>query len=125
MTAFDYSRSKATATRLLTRFAQGTVQLAVVTPGGGPSYDPGTPTTALTTLSATVKGVSKQYVDAGLVTGSDLQVTAAVVAGIDPDLADYLMIDGHRRDIVKFMPIPSAGTAAAWVFLVKGDGVAA
>jgi len=125
MTAFDYSRSKATATRLLTRFAQGTITIVVMTPGTGPSYDPGPPVPTLTTLSATVKGVSKQYVDAGLVTGSDLQVTAAVVAGIDPDLADYLMIDGNRRDIVKFMPIPSAGTAAAWVFLVKGDGVAA
>jgi hypothetical protein len=122
MPSFDYSRIQSTASRLLARFAQGTVTLTRTTPGTpDPStpWVPGTPTTATYTLDATVKGVSKEFIDGTTIVATDLEVTAAAF-GTEPEPGDTLSIDGKAVTIVKQMRIPAAGTLVCWKWIVRG-----
>jgi hypothetical protein len=122
MAGFDYARMTATASRLLERFAQGTVTLTRSVPGE-PDPDtpwiPGEPTTTTYTLNATVKGVSDKYVDGTTILATDLEVTCAVFE-TEPLPSDELSIDGQTVTVVKTMTIPAAGNPVAHKFIVRG-----
>jgi hypothetical protein len=120
MADFDYGRMTATASRLMARFAQGNVVLKKTTRGPGPNdWTPGDPITVDYPLDATVKGVSKQFVDGTTILASDMEITAAVF-GAEPDPADTLTIDGKPVTVLQVMRLPAAGTLVAWKWIARG-----
>lgn len=124
---FDYARMTATASRLLDRFAQGTVVLTISTPtepDPATPWEPGTPTTQAYTLDATVRGVSQRYIDGVTILASDLQVTAAVFGAV-PKVGDDMTIDGYGVTILQVVALPAAGDPVAWRFIVRGGPVGA
>jgi hypothetical protein len=134
MPGFDYARMQGTASRLLNRFAQGTVTLTKpgeTVPGANP-WDPpveGEPTEVTYTLDATVKGVSDTYIDGTIILATDLEVTASTMArdasgaqvAIDPDFGtDTLSIDGQAVSLVRNISVPAAGTRVVLKYIVRG-----
>jgi hypothetical protein len=120
MAGFDYGRMTATASRLMARFAQRSVVLKKTPRGPGPNdWTPGDPTTTEFPLDATVKGVSKQFVDGTTILSTDLEITAAVF-GAEPDPADALLIDGKPVTVLQVMRLPAAGTVVAWKWIARG-----
>lgn len=115
-----YSDLKSVASDLLTEFKQGVVKYIEQTPGTGPTYNPGEPTTVETTFpGATVGNVSRRYVDGTRVVQTDLMVTAGVVAGLSPSEKGRISVDGITYEIISFLPIPPAGTPVVWKFIIR------
>lgn len=122
MAGFDYGRMQNTASRLLERFAQGTVTLTkpgATTPGPNPWDTPTVTDPVVHALDATLKGVSAEFVDGTTIFATDLEVTAAVF-GAEPEPPDEVAIDGQVVTVIKTMKIPAAGTPMAWKFIVRG-----
>lgn len=103
-------------------FDQKTVVFVETIPGAGPADNPGTPTITTTTLNAVVKGVGWKYQQMGFVPESDLEVTAAVVAGLSPAVSDLVDIDSVQYKIVADMSVPAANTRVVWKFIVRKVG---
>ena len=122
MTPFNYDRMRATAGRLLDRFAQGTIILTRETPGAVDENEPWlpvNPTEASEPLICAVRGVSSQYVDGVTVLATDLQVTCKPPAmGIL--LGDKVTIDGKPVIVLRIMAKPAAGLPAAYTLIVRG-----
>ena len=119
MAAFDYEAVQKITTNILTDFNQGVIQLVKITPGTGPSEQPGAPTEVLHTMKGTVKGVSKKYVSAGLAKATDLEVILAVSSSSTPEITDKLIINGERHNIAQLMPKPPSGVVVAYVLIVR------
>jgi len=77
-----YAKMQATATKLLTKFQQGSISYVSQATSGDP-WNPQPGAETVTPLTATAAGVSKEYVDGKLVVATDLEITAAVF-GIVP-----------------------------------------
>lgn len=126
MPGFDYARMQKTATRLMERFAQGTVILTCTTPGTPDPetpWLPGEPTTteyelAATVASITVDQAAAKFIDGTTIKTTDLVVTCAVPE-IEPDAGDQLSLDGKPLIVLKVMRIPAAGTAVTFKFIVR------
>lgn len=133
MASFDYGRMQGTATRLMKRFAQGSVQLKRVTtadPDPATPWIPGAETTTLYDLSATVKRVDQRYENGVLIVQTGDIVTFAVTArlieqggvpvdppqtvSIEAAMSDTLIIDGVERVMTSLRPTPAAGAVVAW-----------
>lgn len=115
-----YEELQPVAAQLLKEFKQGVTKLISVSTSG--NADAPTVTETETILDAAVKGISRKYVRDGFSVESDLEVTAAVVAGVTPTLKDYIEIDGIRYKIVRDISVPAAGTRVAWKFIVRRGG---
>lgn len=123
-----YSPAFSRVAAILKRWNTGTVTLTRTTPGTpDPStpWIPGTPTTAVYTLDAVVKGVAADYVDETTILASDLMVVASpkatlagAPAGIVPLMQDVLHIDGAEKAIKKIEPAPASGQAAMFRIFV-------
>lgn len=117
-----YDEMRGVADELLGEFAQGTVTITkpgASTPGPNAWDPPVTSDPVVYTLDATVKGVSRQFVDGTTVLATDLEVTAAVF-GAELEPADQLAIDGQVVVVVETLRVPAAGTLVAWKFIVRG-----
>lgn len=114
-----YDEMQTLAKSVLKDFKQGVIQLAHRVPAAGPIDEPGEPTEIIYDLDATAKGASYKFVQSGLALATDLMVTAAVVDGVTPSSADFIVIDGVRYKIVQFLPPPAAGTNVVWKFIVR------
>jgi len=124
--AFDYQKMQTLATKLLTDFNQGVINLIVVTPGNGPPSNPGPSVRQPPTLlkgaanaAFSVRGASKTYADGTHIQRGDIKVVTKVLAGIDPKLTDKITLDGTEFNIIHFNKIPESGTTVAWVFFVR------
>ena len=117
--AINYQRMAATAKRLLTDNAQGSVSIgrAVTTPGIE-AWDAPTASISWQDIKAVVRGVSAQFVDGVTVLSTDLQVTA-YIADYQPLPGDLMMIDGLNVTVINQQKIPAAGIIAAWRFIVR------
>jgi len=124
---FDYSRMTATASRLMSRFAQGSIALTRTTPG---EPDPATPwlpgeaTTTTYTLDATVAAVTvdqanAKFIDGTTIVMSDLVITSAVPP-VAPVMTDTITMDGVAKAIKKIIQLPAAGVAVAYKIFVAG-----
>lgn len=130
MARFDYARMQGTASRLLNRFAQGTVSLTRTTPGSSSPatpWIPGEPTVETYTLDATVSAImadqaNAKFIDGTTITASDLVVTCAVPP-ITPDAGDTVTIDGAAHTVLKVIQLPAAGTPVAFKLIVSGGGM--
>jgi hypothetical protein len=111
---FNYVRMQGTATRLLERFQQGTVQLKriVSTPGPNP-WDPPTETVETWPLKAAAKRLHQRYENGVLIVETGDMVTFAVPE-VEPQITDTLVIDGVERVITNLTAIPPAGTVVAY-----------
>lgn len=117
-----YTDLQSLAASLLTEFKQGTVYLIKLTAGSGSEDNPGAATETSYLLNATVKGVSKKYVDMAFAITSDLEVTASIISGVTPTATDFIQIDSVRYKIIEDISVPAAGTAVAWKFIVRKGG---
>lgn len=111
-----YGRMTETASRLMAKFKQGTIEYVPLV-AGATKYDPMTEGTPIL-LDATAMGVAKEYVD-DLVSASDIQVTSAVFS-TTPDMKGRITIDGDSREIIRIKQLPAAGDPVAWLIFVKG-----
>ncbi|HRQ13074.1 MAG TPA: hypothetical protein PK205_07195 [Promineifilum sp.] len=114
-----YDEMQGIASGLLKEFKQGKIEYVRVIPGAGSFDEPGVGTEVKTELDAAARGASFKYVTKGLAIASDKQVVSHVNAAVTPNTRDAIDIDGVRYKIVHFEPKPSAGTAAAWLFIVR------
>ncbi len=118
-----YDDLKSLSTNLLTEFDQGGVQLVKITTAvGGTPDDPGTPTETLHDLKATVQGVPSEYVKNGFAVVGDLEVTCALIDGMNVGISDFITIKSIRYKIVRDMITPAAGSAVVWKFIVRRGG---
>lgn len=108
---------------IMTEFKQGLIQLVqFVYPEDSTPDNPGEPEEVLIELDGAAKGVSYEYLKDSFITTSDTEVTTAVINGVKPSENDFIEIDGERYKILKFQPIPKAGPACAWKFIVRKGG---
>ena len=112
-----YSKMANVATKLLTRFNQGSISYIEHGLESGPDWSPSFAPETVHKLKATASGVSEQYRDNTIVS-TDLEVTAAVF-GVEPTVRGLIRIDGKDLQIIRVIPLPSAGTVCAWKMLVR------
>jgi hypothetical protein len=112
-----YDRLSGTASRLLDRYGQGTVEIGtpVTVPGANP-WDAPTTTTQWDEVNALVRGVSAQYVDNVNIVATDKQV---LFQG-EVDAGDKVRIDGQVCAVLRVDYIPGAGEAVATRVFVRG-----
>lgn len=108
MVAALYSRLTATADRLLTTYAQGTVQSITYTETGGGEFNPPTVTPVPVTCRAVVSGVNKSYVDGTQIVMSDLMVTMLPIT-VQPVVGGVMGIDGEDLTVKSVEQVPAAG----------------
>ena len=113
-----YTRLQATATKLLDKYAQGTITHIRDGEPTGPSYDPTPGVPVSTPVDASVKGASSKYIQDGFISAQDLQMTCSVF-GFDPVQSDRFSIDGRELQVIMVEPIPAAGTTVAWRVFLK------
>lgn len=109
--SFDYTKTAATALRLLTRYGADVTRTAT-TPG---VYDPATGTTTPTTADTARKGV-KLPLPSGVTTvrGQIIQVEDAELlldAEGDVAITDRYTVGGTVYTVVSFEPLAPAGTS--------------
>ena len=100
-------------------FKQGVTRLVQITPGTGPIDDPGPSVETSVPVDGVVRGVKWRYVNLGLASGSDMQITFAVVPGIEPKISDFVEVDGLRYKVVRVIAVPAAGTPVAYTLIIN------
>lgn len=113
-----YSDMQSVVSDVLGEFKQGVIDYVAITSGNGPADDPGEPIETVYSINAAARGVKFSYVDQALVVATDLQVTIPANV-ITPQMTGFVRIDGTRHKIVKIIPKPAAGIAAAYVLIVR------
>lgn len=119
MTAFDYSRSVATALRLITRFGTDAKIIRAGTPSGPPNNPtPGTP------VPYDCKAVFDKWrtdqIDGTLIQMGDLKVLVASSGlSIEPTPADNFQYSATDYAIVNVMPVKPGGTVVYYELQVR------
>ena len=112
MSNFNYTRSAATATRLLTRFgAAGSVRRSATT--GGNSWDPSSGTTTTTDYPATmvVTDYAQADINGTVIQSTDKKVLMAPGVAVVPNTSDVLVTpDGGTLSVVGVKPLKPAAT---------------
>ena len=106
---FDYSRSRATADRLLTRFGQAATLKRPTS--SGPAYAPveGTPTSYAVTV--VVQDFANREIDGTrILTGDKKVMVAKGSLAIEPATSDTLVIGGVDHAIVEVRPLNPGGS---------------
>jgi len=108
MTTFDYTRTRATAERLIARFGQtGTIRRTTST---GPEWDP-TQTVADYACIFAVMDYDKRDVDGTLIRQTDRKVyLSTAVLALTPETSDSLVAGGVPYSIIDVKPLSPAGT---------------
>ncbi len=125
-----YAEMQGIANELLEEFKQATVKLVRTPLGGGPKFNPGVGIPVKYTFKgATVRGVSRQYIDGKDIIGTDMQAVlsvaqvdetgAAVNPPIRPLVSDRLEINGEPYTIIADKTVPPAGVAVAYIFVFR------
>lgn len=119
MTAFDYSRTAATATSMLKRFGAACT-LKRQTTG---EYDPATGTNPVTVTSlpttAAVFAYDQKYIDGTLILQGDQR--AYMVPGVEPKQGDVLAWQGRDWQVVAVKPLAPAGVQCLYEAQLRGQ----
>lgn len=108
---------------IMKEFKQGSISIVQFEyPIDSTPDNPGEPQEFIIPLDASAKGPSFKYLRDSFITTSDVEVTSSVVNGLTPSENDLIEIDGERYKILKFDPLPRAGTPCAWKFIVRKGG---
>jgi hypothetical protein len=113
-----YTDLQSVAAGVLGEFKQGTVDYVEMTPGAGPSDNPGEPTPTYHPINAVARGVSFKYVNNSDIVSSDLQLTMPG-NGVIPTMKGFIRVDGTQYKIVSVKPIPAAGTPVTYVVIFR------
>ena len=112
MSSFDYTRTAATATRLLERFgAAGAVRRSSTT--GGNAWDPSSGTTTTTDYPATmvVTDYAQADINGTVIQSTDKKVLMAPGVAVVPNTSDVLVTpDGGTLSVVGVKPLKPAAT---------------
>lgn len=121
MSTFNYTRTAATATKLLLKFGSlGRVSIRRV---AGETYDPvegsttgGTPTT--TTLTAATVPIKKSMIDGERILATDIMFLSN--ADFEPVSTDIAIIDALEYRIIDIEPITPDGTDVLYKVVCRG-----
>lgn len=112
MTAFDYTRPKATADRMIERFGM-TAAIRRQTLGG-PSYDPSVTVTDHT-CTLVVLDIDLSKVDGTLIELADKMAYVSTAGlSIEPTTADKIVVSGKEYAIKNVKPLAPAGVTVYW-----------
>lgn len=120
MTArFDYSGPLATADRLIDRFGQDGL-IRRETPGVGPAYDPGEPTTTDYPAVFAVTAYDNRLIDGSTILATDKRVLMSASVEIEPRAGDLLVqSNGEILSIVDADPLKPAETVLMWTLQAR------
>lgn len=113
MPTFDYTRSVATADRLIAKFGQaGTLRRSTST---GPAYNPTAGVPADHPCTFVVDAFKNNEVDGSRVLASDKKILLAKDGpAIEPSASDKLLIGGVVHTIVNVEPLAPGGVVVMW-----------
>ncbi len=101
-------------------FNQPPITYVHVSPGAGPTHNPGASTRAEYLLDGAVaRGVEYKYLQSGFAIASDKQVIAAVDSRFTPDRNGRMIIDNTEYKIKNWAANPAAGTPVVWIFICE------
>lgn len=116
--AFDYTKTAATATRLLLRFGSAATLKREV----AGTYDPATGTTPVTETSlattAAVFAYDAKYIDGTLILQGDQR--AYMDPGVTPKQGDKLTWQGADYTLIAVKPVSPAGVPALYEAQIRG-----
>ena len=117
--SFDYTRAAATAERLMRKFgAQGAIRRE--TPGSGPSYDPGLPTSADHPAHIVLTDYSSREIDGQRILSTDRKDLVEPAIGVEPTTSDLLVTaDGATLTIVNVDLLRPATTTILYTLQVR------
>lgn len=110
-----YDRGRATASRLLEQYAQGTV---IYNEPGSTGGDPWNPTPGASTPypvnTTKMQGREKnQYIEGGYIVSSDVLLFVAVF-DVEPTLSGTMTINGQEHQIVMVNPVTNVQPPMGW-----------
>lgn len=112
MTAFDYSRTRATAARLIKKFGQSVQVRRTIKIG--PDWDP-TFTEENYSALAAVLDYTDREINGTLILAGDKKVFVSTEGlSITPELSDKLSIGGLVHSIMQVKPLSPAGLVVFW-----------
>lgn len=117
MSVFDYTRTRATAERLLSRFGQiGALRRTV---SAGDVFNP-TQTTTDYPCTFAVLDYARGLIDGTLIQQSDQMVYLSTAGlAVEPAVTDQLVVGGSPLTIVNVKPLAPAGTVVFWELQVR------
>lgn len=114
-----YDEMRAVTSDVFGEFKQGSMQLVRMTrPAGSTPDDPGEAVPTPTDINATARPVSQRYINGTHIDGTETEVSMPN-DGTEPQMDDFVNIDGVRYKIVRIMRRPAAGTAVSFTLIVK------
>jgi hypothetical protein len=114
-----YEEMRTVAQDVFGEFKQGVIRYVESETAAGVTPDePGSVTVTYTTLNATARPVSRQYVDGTQIIGVETEVSFAA-GSVVPTVEGSIEIDGSTYKIVRVMQRPAAGTAVSYTVIVK------
>lgn len=118
MTAFDYARSVATATRLIARFGtSGTIRRTTNT---GDAWNP-TQTTKDHDCTLVVTNYSVSQIDGTLIQKNDRRVFVSTDGlTITPTPDDLIIVDGVTLAIINVLPVKPAAIVVMYEIQARG-----
>lgn len=118
MTAFDYSRSVATAKRLIARFGKaGAIRRTSYTDSAGTPWDTSDDVVNVTdhTVTLVVTDYALRERDNTLIGATDRRVLISTDGlAITPTSADLVVVDGAAHEIVRISPLQPGSTVILW-----------
>lgn len=114
-----YERMQSTATRLLTKFQQGTILLRRSTVSSGSSpWNPSISSFTDYTLRCVVEPVYTKYIDNTTVLSTDRMVLFDILE-VEPVLTDRIVIDGKTFEIKRLLRYPNAGIPIYYTAIIN------
>jgi hypothetical protein len=114
-----YKRMQATASKLLAKFNQGSIEYVQLEQQSGANpWDPVQSNPVVYPVDATATGVDQRYLT-DLITQSDIQLNVAVF-DVMPNKDGLFKLDGVEKQIIEIQKVPATGTTVSYKIFVKG-----
>lgn len=118
MQPFDYTKSRATAERLIKRFGQpATLLRKTIIPGGGTEFDPQPEQVIVESFALTVVDINTEIRPAGLDDPAPLtkhSILIAPDAGVEPSEADRVSYQGREHGIAAVRRVSPGPLLLLW-----------
>lgn len=112
MTTFDYTRTRATAERLIAKFGQSAT--LIKSTAGGTAYNP-TLTSTSYSLTLAVMEYSQHEIDGTMIVRGDKKAYVSTSGlSVAPVVGDTLTIESVRHQAINVKPLSPAGTVVFW-----------
>lgn len=117
MTGFDYTKTRATAERLIAKFGQqGQLRRITVS---GPDYDPVQTSQAFACMLVDLDHTQTHFGDTLTQRGDRMIYLSTAGLLVEPTLADRLVVGGVEHAIVDIQPLSPGGIALLWQLRVR------